>query len=313
MLRLTFPAAAALAFLAAPPAFAQSRPTGTVNSGSLDPGGFGTRGLNSSSLSNDGGGFGSALGGGFGGSGGGLGGGFGGGLGGSGAGGQFGGAVEGFGNGLADLSGAGSFLGGGAGRNGFLGAGGQAALGGGGFGGAGLGGFGAPGGGFGGQGFGGQGFGGGFGGQGFGGGFGGTPGRAGGTTSLGNDPRRNIAVPLRLRFAAPARNFGAVNSAFAARAAAIAARASAVGNPRLAGVRADFADSGTVTLSGDAPAADRKLAAALARLEPGVTGVVEDYDPDPSRVDTLTAPAPVELNATLLSTDDVVPLRVLRP
>ena len=181
------------------------------------------------------------------------------------------------------------------------------------------------GGGFGGGGFGNQ-FGGGFGNQ-FGGGFG-APGRAGGNRGLGTDPRANIRVPLRLGIAPPAaaprRYAGAATAgaAFAARAAAIT-RTGIAGRPGLAGLRATPGEGGAVTLSGDVPAADRKLAAALARLEPGVTGVVENYADAPAGFSQdlngtapgaqLAPPPPALGNPALRQTEDVVPLRILNP
>ena len=226
----------------------------------------------------------------------------------------------------------GGFLGAAGGQNGFLGAGGGVAA-------PGLGGAttGLGGSGFGGTGFGGTGFGGGFGttpsGGGFGanpfGGFGGgfgAPGRAGGNAGLGNDPRLGIRVPLRLNVGVPAvrppRYAGAATAgaAYAARASVLAGRTGLNARPGLAGLRAGGDGNGAVTLSGDVPEADRKLAAALARLEPGVTSVVEEYAAEPAGfADDLTpgaelAPPPPALAApNLRQTEEIVPLRVLNP
>ncbi len=82
--------------------------------------------------------------------------------------------------------------------------------------------------------------------------------------------------------------------------------------PGFAALRATADDAGDVTLSGDLPAGDRRLAAALARLEPGVRSVREAY-PDLAAAPT-PAPAPPAANApALFRTGVVVPLRVLTP
>ena len=207
--------------------------------------------------------------------------------------------------------------------DGGIGLGGATGLGTGGFGNAG---FGA--GGFGNTGFGNSGFGNsGFGGAGFGaGGFGG-PGRVGGNAGVGSDPRFNIRVPLRLRVGLPAvrppRYAGAATAgaALAARASVLAADTRFNARPGLAGLRAESGENGEVTLSGDVPEANRKLAAALARLEPGVTGVVENYadapadfaaDLDSGSAELAPPPVPAPTPA-LRQTENVVPLRILNP
>ena len=266
-------------------------------------GGFGTGGL-----STTGGGLGGGVGG-FGGGVGGLGGGGlgGGGLGGGGLGGsQLG--VSQLGAGLGqDIRQQGGFVGSGAGAAPFLGSGAAAAQGGAG----GLGGFGTPGGlgGFGGAGsFGGAGGGFGASSQARLGTFGGNNGpvRGGGSRGFGDDPRSVIAVPLRLRFAAPRVAPAALGTAFDARTAAFAGRTGFAGRAGIGGLRSAFGTGGVATLSGTVPPADRKLAAALARLEPGVREVREAYgDVDlggtdgprlpldsNTGVETLTAPGP---------------------
>ena len=251
------------------------------------------------------------------------------------------GSAGGLGGGLLGSSGSlldapltqsgGGFLGAAGGQNGFLGAGGGVAapgLGGAdtGFGGTGFGGN-QFGGGFGNAGFGTGGFGANqFGGGGFGGGFG-APGRAGGNAGVGTNPRANIRVPLRLNVGVPAvrppRFAGAATAgaAYAARASALASQAGLAARPGFRGLRARGDGNGAVTLSGDVPEADRKLAAALARLEPGVTGVVENYADAPADfaddIDAAgpeLAPPPPALDVpTLRQTEEIVPLRILNP
>ena len=177
-------------------------------------------------------------------------------------------------------------------------------------------------------GFGGSPFGGGFGQGGFGGfgqngfgGFGAGPGRFGGG-GFGGDPRLQIGVPLRLRFAAPVRPAATIGTGLAARAAALATVNQFTPRPGLAGLRPAVDADGVVTLSGTVPEADRKLAAALARTEPGVRAVREAYDaapagpavadPDASFGETIVPPPAPTGSPLLLSTDDVVPLRVLK-
>ena len=200
------------------------------------------------------------------------------------------------------------FLGAGAGQTGFLGAGGSFAggqsglLGGAGFGtgGFGTGGFGT----------------GGFGGTGFGGAGRVGPARSGGARGAGSDPRLSIGVPLRVRFAAPVRTPAVVGNAFLGRTARLSALAGAYGRPGLAGLRGAVGANGVATLSGDVPEADRRLAAALARIEPGVTDVREsfaDSDLAPTLTPTPAPPPPAADSPLLLRTENVVPLRVLNP
>ena len=296
---------------------------------------------------NFGGGLSSGLGGGFGGSslgGGGVGGSsLGGGVGGSslGGGGFGGGSTAGLGGAFGGgtlFTGAGAggpvFIGSGVGTSPFLGAGGLYATGGG----VGASGFG---GGFGNTGFGGgfgnSGLGGGFGNAGFGGGgfggggFGAGPARTG-AAAAGSDPRLSINVPLRLGFAAPVRPAANIGAAYAARTSFLAAQTGRTARPGLAGVRAAMGDDGVVTLSGNVPAADRRLAAALARLEPGVRDVREAYDiaepaaagailpgappappARPGQVEAIAAPEPLPDTPLLRQTENIVPLRVLNP
>ena len=316
--------------VAAPDAAAQRQPTGGgfgqtggLTGGAGAQGGFGGLGAAGGGLGSTAGaggfGTGSTVGGGgaLGGLGGGLtGGGLGGGLGGgglSGGGGLNSSINTGFGAGVAQQI-PGTFIGGGAGNTPFLGSGALNAAGGSPFGG-GFGG-GSP--------FGGGGFGGGsFGQGGFGnfGNFGAGPGRFGGGGS-GGDPRLQIGVPLRLRFAAPVRPAATVGTALAARAAGLAAVSQFTPRPGFAGLRPAVDADGVVILSGNVPDADRKLAAALARTEPGVREVREAYDaapagpavadPDASFGETIAPPPAPVGSPLLLSTDEVVPLRVLK-
>ena len=217
----------------------------------------------------------------------------------------------GFGEGLRPQD-PGLFLGSGAGLNPFIGgAGGQQALDA--LGGLGTGRFGSGGigtGGFGTGGFGTGGFGSGglFGGAGAAG-----PVRRGGNRAAGNDPRLNIAVPLRLRVPRPAVSAASLSQTLARRAAVLSAATRFAPRPGFRGLRTAADDAGTVTLSGDLPEADRRLAVALARIEPGVRAVREEFGvslpPSPT-----PAPAPPAADApVLLRTDAVTPLRVLNP
>ena len=197
----------------------------------------------------------------------------------------------------------GGFLGAGAGQTGFLGAGGSFAGGQ----------TGLPGG----AGFGTGGFGtGGFGGTGFGGAGRVGPARSGGARGAGSDPRLSIGVPLRVRFAAPVRAPAVVGNAFLGRTARLSALAGAYGRPGLAGLRGAVGTDGVATLRGNVPEADRRLAAALARIEPGISDVRErfaDSDLAPALNPTLAPPPPAADSPLLLRTENVVPLRVLNP
>ena len=330
MIRPALAASAVLlaAGVAVPDAAAQRQPTGGgfgqtggLTGGGGAQGGFGGLGAAGGGLGSTAGaggfGTGSTVGGGgaLGGLGGGLtGGGLGGGGGLSGGSGLNSSINTGFGTGVAQQV-PGTFVGGGAGNTPFLGSGALNAAGGSPFGG-GFGGGSPFGGGFGqGGGFGGFGPGGGFG------GFGAGPGRFGGG-GFGGDPRLQIGVPLRLRFAAPVRPAATVGTALAARAAGLAAVSQFTPRPGFAGLRPAVDADGVVTLSGNVPEADRKLAAALARTEPGVRAVREAYDaapagpaiadPDASFGETIAPPPAPVGSPLLLSTDDVVPLRVLK-
>ncbi|MFH5806104.1 hypothetical protein [Alienimonas sp. DA493] len=191
------------------------------------------------------------------------------------------------------------FLGSGAGMNSFVGgAGGQQALG-------------AAGatGGFGGGGFGGANAG--FGGVGAG------PTRGGGSRAAGSDPRLNIAVPLRIAVPVPVRPPATLSQNLARRAAVLSAVTSLADRPAFRNLRTSANADGVVTLSGNLPEADRRLAAALARIEPGVTDVREDFAADVDadvEVSPTLAPPPPPVGAPLLNNDyGVAPLRVLNP
>jgi len=209
--------------------------------------------------------------------------------GGSGLGGQTGNAL-GFGEGL-QVQDPTTFVGSGAGVNGFVGgAGGQQALngaaGGGGFGGAGAGGFGAAGGG---------------------------PTRGGGTRSSGNDPRRIIAVPLRLRIARPTLPPATLSRTLALRTAALYAADRFTPRRGFRNLQSEVDDDGVVTLSGDLSTDDRALAAAIARIEPGVQDVRENFASSIDDGETL-APAPLTADAPVLLRRGPAPsLRVLNP
>ncbi|NNJ25556.1 BON domain-containing protein [Alienimonas chondri] len=211
------------------------------------------------------------------------------GVGGAGAGGIGGqtGTAVGFGEGLQAQN-PGTFLGSGAGLNGFVGgAGGQRAVN------AATGGT-----------------------TGFGGGGGGGaagPTRQGGARSSGNDPRLNIAVPLRVRIAVPPRSPAALGQSLARRAAILTDPSRFESRPGFAGLRVGADDAGVVTLSGSVPEEDRRLAAAIARLQPGVSDIREAYDAEPG-VDATPAPRPPAVDApVLLRTERGTSMRVLNP